>query len=232
MYPKICTIGPFTIYSYGLMLALAFFVSCSLAAAYAKKKGIAPEVIYNLGFLSLIFGVIGARIFYIIENLEIYLENPIEMVMLQHGGLSWFGGLILALCAGVFYLKRRKLSVYKVLDLLAPFLALAQAIGRVGCLLNGCCYGRPSQLIPTQIFASLALLIIFIALRFFQERPHRQGAIIFSYLLLYSFKRFFIEFWRIDNPVILAGLTLFQLISIIIFLISSIKLLQILRTKK
>ena len=222
MYPEICKLGPFTIYSYGLMLVLAFLVSSTLACIQAKRQNINPETIFNLSFIVFISGVIGARLFYIIENIDYYIKNLLEIFMLQHGGLSWFGGLLLGVFVGILYLKRKKIPVYKILDLVIPFVALGQAIGRIGCLLNGCCFGK--GLIPTQAYSSLLLIFIFVFLRFLQDKSHKDGEIFFLYLVLYSIKRFFIEFWRADNTVIFSGLTLFQVLSIIIFLLSLIKL--------
>ena len=222
MYPEICKLGPFTIYSYGLMLVLAFLVSSTLACLQAKRQNINPETIFNLSFIVFISGVIGARLFYIIENIDYYIKNLLEIFMLQHGGLSWFGGLLAGVFVGILYLKRKKIPVYKILDLVGPFVALGQAIGRIGCLLNGCCFGK--GLIPTQAYSSLLLIFIFVFLRFLQDKSHKDGEIFFLYLVLYSIKRFFIEFWRADNTVIFSGLTLFQVLSIIIFLLSLIKL--------
>jgi phosphatidylglycerol:prolipoprotein diacylglycerol transferase len=224
MHPVICKIGPFTVYSYGLMLAVAFFVGASLAARQARKENVDPDIIFNLCFISFISGVAGGRIFYVVENLSYYLKNPLHIFMLQEGGLAWFGGLITGVFCGILYLKAKKISVYKALDIVAPYLALAQAIGRIGCLLNGCCFGRTR--IPVQIYASLLLFSIFIALKFLQGRPHWQGKIFFSYLLLYSIKRFFIEFLRVDNPKVFLGLTLFQGLSIVIFCIAAYKLIR------
>jgi phosphatidylglycerol---prolipoprotein diacylglyceryl transferase len=243
MYPIICKIGPFVVYSYGLMLAVAFIFTSSLAVRQAGKHGLNPDAVFNLCFLTFIFGIVGARALYVIENIHYYLKNPFEMIMLQRGGLSWFGGLILGVISSVVYLRIKKIPVYKALDLLSPFIALGQAIGRIGCLLNGCCFGKVSDygiycpvhdsvLVPTQIYSSLALLLIFIALRFLQDRPHKEGAIFFSYLMLYSVKRFFIEFWRADNAIIIFGLTLFQLLSIAIFCIASWKLISIVKPNK
>lgn len=244
MYPVICQIGPFAIYSYGLMLALAVAVASSLAAAGAKEEGLKPEIIFNLSFIAVVSGIIGARIFYVIENFAYYLENPSEAVMLQRGGLSWFGGLALGSICAVIYLKKKRIPLYKTLDLIAPFIALAQAIGRIGCLLNGCCFGRSSLrfgiyfpakgqlLIPTQIYSSLTLVLIFLFLRYLQDKPHRRGQVFFSYLLAYSFARFFIEFWRAEHRIILWGLTLFQIISIAIFLLSLSMLVLISKSKR
>ncbi len=224
MHPIICKIGPVTIYSYGLALVVAFAAGSILARMQAKREGINPDIIFNFLFTAFIFGIIGGRLFYVIENIKYYLQKPLEMIMLQHGGLSWFGGLILGVISGALYLKNKKLAVYKILDLVSPFIALAQAIGRIGCFLNGCCFGK--TVIPIQIYSSLVLVIIFIILRILQDRPHKEGQIFFTYLALYSLKRFFVEFWRLDNPVVLWGLTLFQAISIFLILFSIFKLIK------
>ena len=243
MHPEICKIGPFTVYSYGLMLVTAFFVSSWLATQQARRLSLDPDLIFNLMFLVFIFGIIGARLLYVIQNLEIYAKNPLEIIMLQHGGLSWFGGLILSILVAVWYLKLKHLAVFVILDLIAPFAALAQAIGRIGCLLNGCCFGKISEyglyfpvhdaiLIPIQLYSSLILLLIFVILRFLQDRPHKSGQIFLTYLLLYSTKRFFVEFWRADNEIIFLGLTLFQVMSIAVFIFSLVALFMILKRKK
>jgi len=211
------------------MLVTAFMVGSFLAARLARKNRVDSDIIFNLCFVVFISGIIGARIFYVASNFSYYLNNALEIIMLQKGGLAWFGGLLAGVTCGMIYLKIKKLPVFKIADLLMPFVALAQAIGRLGCFLNGCCYGKegafgiysPQQeavLIPTQLYSSLLLVFIFIILRVLQERPHREGQIFFAYLLLYCAKRFFMEFLRGDSPAFLFQLTLFQLLSIAIFL--------------
>ncbi|MFH1441247.1 MAG: prolipoprotein diacylglyceryl transferase [Candidatus Omnitrophota bacterium] len=244
MFPIIFQIGPFKIYSYGFMLVIAFLVAARLVSSEAKRQAVNPEIIYNFLFIVFICGILGSRIFFIIENIKYYWVNPLEIIMLQNGGLSWFGGFILGSTCGVIYLKKKKLSVIKTLDLVMPYVALAQAIGRIGCLLNGCCYGKISSfgvyfpahkhfLIPTQIYSSLLLLLIFVVLRIMQEKKRPVGEIFFMYLFLYAIKRFFIEFWRADNPVILWSLTLFQILSIIMFVTAFLALMIIrIRVKK
>lgn len=243
MFPEICRIGPVAVYSYGLMLVVAFLTGVWLACRRAAEEGIKKDLVFNLSFTVFLAGIAGARIFYIAENINYYFKNPLEVVMLQHGGLSWFGGLIAGSAAAMLYLRGKGLPTYKLLDLIVPFLALAQAIGRIGCLLNGCCFGKPSAagiyfpahgaaLIPTQAFSSILLLAIFIILRLLQERPHKSGQIFYLYLLLYSLKRFFIEFWRADNRILLWGLTLFQLLSIAVFFVSIVNIVRIARRKE
>ncbi len=231
MLPEICHLGSFTIYSYGLMLVLAFFVSAYLSCLQAKKEQIDSERIFNIFFYVFLFGIIGSRVFYVLMNAGFYLQYPLEMIMLQHGGMAWFGGLIFGSSAAVLLIKKYKMNLLKTLDLLVPFIALGQAIGRIGCLLNGCCFGRESEfgiyfkvfdkvLIPTQLYSSLILLLIYIILRIRQDRKHLPGEILCSYLFLYSLKRFFIEFLRNDSPRIFYGLTFFQLLCLAMFFIS------------
>lgn len=235
MHPEICRVGFFTVYSYGLMLAIAFIVSSALAGRYAREINFPKEVVFNFTFIVFVFGIAGARLLYVLQNLKDYWPDPLEVFMLQHGGLSWFGGLLLGSISGIVYIRSKKLSVYQVLDVIAPFAALGQAIGRIGCLLNGCCYGKPSAsglyfpsqdaiLIPAQLYSSLLLLCLFIVLRLMQQKPHRQGVIILSYLMFYSLKRFFVEYWRGDASVVFFGLTLFQVCSIVLFFSAAVAL--------
>ncbi|MDP3041127.1 MAG: prolipoprotein diacylglyceryl transferase, partial [Candidatus Omnitrophota bacterium] len=144
MLPEICRIGGFTIYAYGAMLVLAFFACTYLAALQAKKEQMDGEQIFNLCFYAFIFGIIGSRVLYVLINARFYLHNPLEMIMLQHGGMAWFGGLIFGAGSAILYIRKHKMDLLRSLDLLAPFIALGQAIGRIGCLLNGCCFGRES----------------------------------------------------------------------------------------
>lgn len=243
MLPEICRIGPVTIYSYGLMLVAAFFAGSYLATLQAKREGLDPDLIFNLCFLVFIFGIIGARAFYVLNDLSFYLRNPLEIMMLQHGGLAWFGGAIFGALAAILFIRKNKLGLLRILDLLVPFIALGQAIGRIGCLLNGCCFGRVSEfgiyfkvfdqvLIPTQLYSSLLLLFIFFVLRFMQDKKHPPGQILCAYLFLYSIKRFFIEYLRNDSPRIFYGLTIFQLLSLAMFVVSLLILIKIAYDKK
>ena len=243
MLPEICHFGPFTIYSYGLMLVLAFFVATFLAKAQARKEKLDPEMIFNLLFYIFISGIIGCRVFYVLNNFSFYLHNPLEIIMLQHGGMAWFGGLIFGSFAAFSFIKKNKLDFLKIADLLVPFVALGQSIGRIGCLLNGCCFGRQSSwgiyfpvfdkvLIPTQLYSSLLLLLIFCFLRWMQDNKHLPGQVLYSYLFLYSLKRLLIEFLRNDIPRIMFGLTFFQLLSIAVLVFSFFRLTKMFLSDK
>ena len=238
MLPEICHIGPFTVYAYGLMLVWAFFVSTHLACRQAKKTGIDPDKIFNLCFYVFITGIIGSRVLFVLNNYVYYLEHPLEIIMLQRGGLAIFGGIIFGSVFAWVFLKRNKMGLLATLDLLAPFIALGQAIGRIGCFLNGCCYGKASAfgiyfpnsgqvLIPTQLYSSLLMFLIFFVLRFMQERKHLPGQILYCYFFFYSIKRFSIEFFRNDSPRIFHGLTIFQILSLVFFFFSLTMLIRI-----
>jgi phosphatidylglycerol:prolipoprotein diacylglycerol transferase len=241
MYPIICKLGPLTIHSYGLMLVLAFSIATLLLIRQARNQGLNPELIFNLCFIILFGGIIGARILYIMLNLEFYLNKPVEIIMLTHGGLAWFGGLILGSLSGLVYLRHKGLEIYKTFDLIIPYVALAHAIGRVGCFLNGCCFGKETLhfglyfpvhdaiLIPTQLYSSLALLGIYIVLRIKQARVHQKGEVFYLYFFLYSLWRFFIEFSRGDSEIFILGLSVFQIISIALFILSVVMLIRIKR---
>ena len=236
MYPVICQFGPISIYSYGVSLSLAFAIATFLARQEAVTRGVGPEKILNLAIGLVICGVFGARLLYILQNLEFYLQYPAETIMLHKGGLSFYGGFILATVWALFFLRHQRLAIFATLDIIAPFLALAQAIGRIGCFLNGCCYGYPTNFSlavrfpgelstrhPIQLYSSLALLIIFIILRLIQTKKRKSafsGEVFLLYCVFYSTLRFFIEYMRADNLRIWANLTLHQFISLAIFLIS------------
>lgn len=243
MFPEICRIGNFTVYSYGLMLVLAFFVCAYLAALQAKREHLDGDQVFNLFFYIFIFGIIGSRVFYILMNARFYLSHPLEIFMLQHGGMAIFGGLIFGALTAFIFIKQQKMNLFKTLDLVVPFIALGQAIGRIGCLLNGCCYGRESEfglyfrvfdriLIPTQLYSSLLLLLIFVILRFRQQSKHLPGEILCGYFFLYSLKRFFMEFLRNDSSRIFLGLTLFQVLSLAMFFLSLGIFIKLLANKK
>jgi len=130
------------------------------------------------------------------------------------------------------YIKKNGLGFWTVADLMAPYAALAQAFGRIGCLLNGCCYGREAPCgyafgimfpnesavrYPAEIYSSIALILIFIVLRVWQDRRHFAGEIFLGYCIMYSLKRFLLEFLRGDNPRIISVFTISQVISVVVF---------------
>jgi phosphatidylglycerol:prolipoprotein diacylglycerol transferase len=221
MFPIICKIGPVTIYAYGLMFAVAVTLCTFLLSRDAGKIGIKQDVVFDLAFWVIAAGILGARLFYILLHLEFFAGNLLEMIMLQNGGLAWQGGLIFACAAGVMFLKKKGLSLGVMLDLAAPYAALGQSIGRVGCFFNGCCYGREvpwgiffpvhqAHMHPTQLYLSFGLLILFFILRIYQKTSHRVGSVFTFYLFLDALLRFVVEFFRADHDVFVFGLSIYQ----------------------
>lgn len=228
--------GPLTIYSYGLMVALGFCIAAIFIYRRAGEFGLDKEKTLDLFILILLFGILGARVFYVLLNLKYYSANPVEIVNLSKGGLVWYGGLFGGLIAAVIYAKIKKIDILLATDLAAPYIALAQSLGRIGCFLNGCCYGMAApagyMLVvcfpgdtavrhPSQLYSSIGLLAMFVILRFWQDRRRFAGEIFLGYIMLYSLKRFFIEFVRGDSARLSLGLTIFQYISVAVFLITA-----------
>lgn len=229
MWPILFHVGPFTVYSYGLSMAIAALVCGWLMSRDAQRRGIAEAVVYDLMFVSVISGVIAARIFYVYLGWEYYQDNILEIFLLNKGGLAWQGGFLGAILAAIFFAKKRKLSIGVLFDLAAPYAALGQAIGRLGCFANGCCYGKPvawgiyfpnlhDKLHPTQLYEAGALFLIFILLKFSTRYIKQPGLLFAGYLWLVAIERFVVEFYRADQMAFVGSLSLFQWISIIIFI--------------
>ena len=246
MHPILLTCGPFTLYSYGAMLVVAFLVAIGLAGRAARRLppalvAITAEQLVDFACLSLLGGMLGARLVYVLLQWNVFLRDPLEILALWHGGLVWYGGFLGGLVAGWLYARAKGLAFLRVMDQVIPFLALGHAIGRLGCFLNGCCFGKPTEawcgvvfpgqgvrVYPTQLFESAGLLFLYIMLRRLQRPPilARPGSVFGCYLIGYAGLRFLIEFFRGDQAIWWAGLTLQQLISIGIFAIGSGLLLR------
>ena len=137
---------PFTgisipIYAYGFMLMVGFLVVIFVARIKAKSEGINPEDISNLGIYTIFVGILGGRTFYVIQNLDSYKHNILSIFKIYEGGLVFYGGLLASIAAVIVYTKIRELPVLKTIDVIAYAFALGIVFGRIGCLLNGCCWG-------------------------------------------------------------------------------------------
>ncbi len=232
MHPILFKIGPMTVYSYGFFVALGCIVGCSLILRDCTRYSIPRDKAWDLLFYIFISGLIGARLLHVILNLAYYRSEPLEILMLHKGGLAIQGGIIAAITVGVIFILKKGLPFWKAGDLIAQYLALGQAIGRIGCFLNGCCYGRitrsftglgfpgePWLRYPIQIYLSAGFLAIFIILRYLSEknRPF-DGGIFLLYFLLYTPLRFFTDFLREDLRKVFFGLTVSQTIGLALFL--------------
>jgi phosphatidylglycerol:prolipoprotein diacylglycerol transferase len=146
MYPELFKIGPFTVYSYGLMLGIAFIIASYILTKEVERRKLNPNIATEITLLAIIFGIIGAKLFHLFENWEAFLNSPLKMAF-SPGGLTFHGGLILVIIAVWVYAKRKKIPFLTLADLAAPSLALAYGIGRIGCHLAGDGdYGIPTDL--------------------------------------------------------------------------------------
>ncbi len=253
MHPELFKIGPLTIHTYGVLVAAGFLLGLGLAVRQARKEGIPPDKIVDLGFYILLSALIGSRLFYILINASHYLKNPLDIFKIWEGGLVFYGGLLLAVPTVLWYVKKNNLSVWNTADLFAPSLAIGHAIGRLGCFFSGCCYGKPAEglpwavtftdpeslaiigvpLHPTQLYESLGEFINFFILIILRRYKSFNGQLFLTYIILYSVLRFIVEFFRGDvgRGFITSQLSFSQGISILMFLIA-IAGLVILRQRK
>ena len=233
MHPIFVQLGPVTITSYGVAMALAFVAAVGLASHVTAHslKGLVPvsaAQVPDVACWALAGGLIGGRLLYVLLNWAVYQSSPLEMIKLWHGGLIWYGGFFGSLAAAAIFLRRHHLPFLGTLDQVSPFfLGLGHAIGRIGCFLNGCCLGigafAPARL-PIQLIESAGLLFLYIGLRALQ-RPaclRRPGTVFGAYLIGYGVLRWLVEYGRLGQPIVWAGLTLHQLISGVLLVIGTL----------
>jgi len=229
-------LGPLTIQSYGVFVAIAFLAGMFLAVKEAKKRKINTEHVYDLTFYILIGGIIGARIAHVIEYWHNF-GNFIDIFKIWQGGMSFFGGFLGALLLAFVYIKLKKLDFWKIADLFTLPLVLGHAIGRIGCILgDGGHVGRLTTmpwgfLVNGEVrhvtaYYSFVFLILLFALLFkIKDKKiikENAGSLFLAYLLVYSIGRFVIDLFRADPAY--AGLTITQWFLTAAFLISSILL--------
>ena len=246
-------LGFIKIYWYSITMFLGVISGIIVAYIEIKRKKINVSKFENMAFYAILFGFIGARIYYCLFNLDYYLNNPLEILMVWHGGLAIHGGIIGAVIAIYIYCKKNELSFLEMLDICAPALVIGQVIGRWGNFFNSEAHGGivtksfleslhlPNFIIngmyidgvyyhPTFLYESLLNLIIFIVLMILRKNKKiRIGTITGIYLMWYGVVRFFVESLRTDS-LMLSSLKMAQVISIVLFIIGLI--LIILSRKK
>jgi phosphatidylglycerol:prolipoprotein diacylglycerol transferase len=219
VHPIAFQFGALTITWYGVMVAMAFLIGLWAASRRAPEGGIQAERVLDLGPWLIIGGIVGARLLYVITFWhEQFAGRPLaEVLMVWRGGLVFYGGFIGAALACVLYAGLKKIALWKLADVLAPSIALGAAFGRVGCFLNGCCYGRqctlpwavhfpqghetyPNAVHPTQLYDAALSLTLFAALSWVYRRRKFDGQVFATFLCGYAVFRFLVEIFRGDYP--------------------------------
>ena len=210
-------IGNFTLYWYGVLVALGLLAGLWTAGRRAPLSGIRSETVIDLGPWLILGTIVGARGLYVLSYWrEDFASQPLWQIFnIRGGGLVFYGGLVGASLACILYVRLKKLPLWKIADVLAPSIALGHSFGRIGCLMNGCCYGRACDLPwaihfpndhpthgagvhPTQIYEAVLNLGLYAALARFYRRKTFDGQIFASYLILYAVLRAFVEIFRGD----------------------------------
>ncbi len=220
MHPVLFTAGPITVYTYGLFVALGLAAALVMVLRRADRAALPRAMALDLLFLFFVAGVAGSRLFYVLQHAEDYAADPARIFALREGGLVWYGGFITAASTGLIYARVHRWPILRLCDFFAPVVAVAHALGRLGCFFNGCCYGRitgggwglvfPGDTFrrhPVQLYEAAALLVLAVALEWtLRRRPRREGVLFIAYLAAYGVLRFLLEFLRADQ-VPVAGLT-------------------------
>lgn len=240
------SIGSFEVAWYGVLLAIGFLAGFWLAARRAPRTGVDPNTVYDLIPWLLLGSIAGARTLYVISYWkEDFANQPWwEVLMVRHGGLVFYGGLIGAIVGVLLFAWKRHINVWRLGDVLTPSIPVGYFFGRFGCLMNGCCYGRPTTLPwgihfpgqcadwphghpswpnavhPTQIYDSLLNLGLFAALAWLYRRKKFDGQVFAVYLIAYAILRSIVEVFRGDYPIYYLGgfITPAQLLSVAIII--------------
>ena len=242
MNPVAFTLGSFEIRWYSIFILTAAFLGLFLMEREAKRFKISTDTMFNIMFWAFIFGICGARLYYVLFNLDMYSQNPKEIFMIWNGGLAIHGGILAGLLFFIFYCKKNKLRLARMTDIVAPVLLLCQAIGRWGNFFNQEAHGTavsvdllhkllvPEFIIngmtidgvtyfPSFYFESIACIVAFIIIiivrRFKIIKVSQPTAM---YLIAYGAIRFFIEMGRTD-ALMIGGFRMAQIVSVIFVLV-------------
>ncbi|MGI8922480.1 MAG: prolipoprotein diacylglyceryl transferase [Fimbriimonadales bacterium] len=215
MLPELFRIGGFPIRSFGVMLIIGFLAGYWLASKRTEKYGITKDQLSNLAIFALIAGVVGARIGWVVQEWGFYSKNPGEILKVTEGGMTSYGGILFGLLATWIWAARTKVSMVAALDLLAAPALIMHGFGRIGCFLNGCCYGGPCELPwavtvhpeegsnylghPAQLYDTLMAFAGAAFLLWYEKRTfstHKVGQYAALFFLLYGVSRFAYEFFR------------------------------------
>ena len=249
MFPKLFDLGPLTVYSYGVLLAAAYLGGLQFALVRAKRRGIDPTRVMDLGIYIIVSALVGAKLLLVLVDADHFQRNPTDLLSLARSGGVFYGGLILAVIVGLWYVRRHRLPTWRIADIIAPGIAFGHVVGRLGCFLAGCCYGHETDvpwavtftnplaaenvgtplgvpLHPTQLYEAGAELVILGLLLAFENKGRAfPGRTFWGYMLVYGLSRFIIEFFRGDpRGMVFGNVSTSQFISLLIVPLSIVML--------
>ena len=246
MHPVLFHIGNFELASYGLMTAMGYAIAAGYLVPRLKNcgiKGLTQDTFWNLLFIVFLGAILGGKLLFIIlswpELGHTLTEKLSYIIHNLRYGFVFFGGLLVAVAGALWYMHRKKLPVLKTSDFLIVGVPLGHALGRIGCFLAGCCYGKPTSLPwgvrftdphslvppelinvplhPTQLYEAALNFALFLLLHYASKKPHKEGKILVEYVWCYGLMRFLLEFLRGDfRGGFLLGLSPAQVISLAI----------------
>jgi len=257
VHPILFNAGPITVYSYGVLLAGAYLAGLWLAVRRARAAGIDGNRIMDLLIWVIIAALVGAKALLFIVDFEHFTSSWAEFTTLLRSGGVFYGGLIAAVLVCIYQLRKHRLALWPSADLFAPGIALGYMVGRLGCLMAGCCYGKPTDvawaitftnpaanfnvgtplnvaLHPTQLYEAAAGLVLLVAMLAVEKRPGGfPGRTFWSFAFMYSVLRFIIEFFRGDDRgLVLDMLSTSQFISVVLGPISLLMLRYLSRANR
>ncbi len=234
--PVLLKIGGFELRWYAVMVVLAIVAVIFTASREARRVGMSPQVIYSVALWAVLAGIIGSRLFHIIDEWDYYIANPRQIIGFE--GQTIYGAVLGAMVGALIYSWVNKLSFWQLSDVIAPGAVLGQAIGRVGCIINGCCYGLPTSLPwavtythpgsyaplgvamhPAVVYQLIWNLLVFAILWKLRGRLKPEGCLLLLYLALYSVGDFGIRFFRESTP-FLFGLPQAQVIGLAVLVVT------------
>lgn len=222
MFPVVFRLGPLTVHSYGLLMAVGVGLGLWFLYVQSRKQGLDAARIADAGFYTILVSLLGAKLVLFVKDFSFYTRNPSELLSLARSGGVFQGGLAFGVVFALWYFRKRRLPTWKLADIVGPALALGHAFGRLGCFLAGCCYGRVcsapvgvtfsseyahdltgiplgERLYPVQLFEAalnaLNALVLYLILR----RKKFDGQVFAFYIVNYSVIRFFTEYFRGDH---------------------------------
>ncbi len=220
MRPILFHIGYSSVYSYYVFITLGIFLGLFFFNHYSKRSGFNKLAFTDISLISITTAYIGARLFHVLFVIpEYYLENPAKIFYFWEGGFVIYGAMLIPPVFIYIYAKKKNLNMAKIMDALVPAFSVGTALGRIACLMQGCCYGKPTDLFfgisfpdganagmtpaniplhPTQIYLVLQGLIIFLILNYRFTRKKFDGEITLWFFILYPLTRIVIEYYRSD----------------------------------